>query len=489
MTLTLWEALSWSVLRAAVVGTVAAWCVGRLTRRGDKNNSGSPAKSKYLGDRALLVTLIVPAMLPGLLVGYAYRPEGLRWVITPWKADLLHGVIAIGRTLPWAALIAFVVGSGGAGRDRLAWEQTRAVRPSISHRIGQVQLWVNDRAGTIAAGLVAGLLTFGEAEIAALLQARGWPEWTFQKLRGGWPVDEIAVRLWPVVFAAIVVLLSSWWLLRRKAASDGQGSAGASGVAVSTLVWLLVVAVFVIGFGIPVWRLGGDALRGATAITRQTAFWGEVVRTVFAAGIASGIAWLAASRLVAGRTRSRDAANTQPLARSGEQLRQIALAFVVTFGVTGSLLVSVAMQSLPGRLLWETVIPQYAALVTVLLPIATLVAAATRRFGTSRTALVAEQLAEHANRDVRRGALRHIWRRRTAPRIGALGLLYWLAFWDLQTAALLAPPGWATAPGRLYNLAHYGQSEALAAMLMVLSVIAFAIPAFALLVSYRWTVR
>jgi ABC-type Fe3+ transport system permease subunit len=63
------------------------------------------------------------------------------------------------------------------------------------------------------------------------------------------------------------------------------------------------------------------------------------------------------------------------------------------------------------------------------------------------------------------GSRRLIWDLALEPRAAALGLLFLLSYFEFTAASILAPVQLTPVFVRLHNLAHYGQTSALSAML------------------------
>lgn len=484
--MSVWEAAFWSLTRAVIVGGVIAAIVPQFLALLARLRQ---ADSKF--SLVLVMAIAVPMVIPGLLIGYAFRPEGLRWVITPWKADILHGVIAIAKSLPWSMLIASLVGVRAAGRMEAVWEQTRSQRSAGSHRVGRWRLAFERRRGAVIAGVIAGVWAFGEAEVAALLQARGWTEWTFRKLAGGWLTSDVALALWPVVVINLAAIFVVWRTIAGRGKIEGTDSEFANSNSLSSRAlndrsrtrrsipqFAIAACLLSVTVVIPICRLAADAIEGFDALARQRTFWKELVCTIAAATAGTTIAISGAKAIL-----------------SHYRLRIFAVPLLVV-GAFGPMLASIIVQSVGGQFLEArslglsdaglSLISQYVALGCVLLPMAIALEVVLQRRTSGRPTKVTRLLLRHRNSAVRRHAEVKMWRNSTGPRVAAWGFLFWIAFWDLQTAALLAPPGWATAPGRLYNLAHYGQSQTLAAMLLFLSATAFAIPALVLTITSLW---
>ena len=67
-------------------------------------------------------------------------------------------------------------------------------------------------------------------------------------------------------------------------------------------------------------------------------------------------------------------------------------------------------------------------------------------------------------------------------------LFFLLAYSELVASAILAPPGMTTAPARLYNLMHYGQTAVLSAMVLA-AFLAPLLVSCVVFASVEWIVR
>ena len=119
------------------------------------------------------------------------------------------------------------------------------------------------------------------------------------------------------------------------------------------------------------------------------------------------------------------------------------------------------------RAAYDTPLPLLLALTIILLPLALILRAllAMRRMSPMRH--IARQLASR----------RLAWDLDSQPRLAAFGLLFCWAYFDFTAASILAPIGMTPVFVRLHNLAHYGQTAVLSAMMLA----AFATPAVLLI--------
>ena len=164
------------------------------------------------------------------------------------------------------------------------------------------------------------------------------------------------------------------------------------------------------------------------------------------------------------------AAIADALARPGRKYFAAAV-LLATPGLLGALVVSLLVLALfqtPSlRSSYDTPLPLLLALTILLLPLALLLGA----LRPQRTP------ALHIALQVRSRQL--VWELKTRPHAVALGLLFCWAYFDFTASSILAPVGLTPVFVRLHNLAHYGQTAVLSAMMIA----AFAVPVVGLVLS------
>lgn len=140
-------------------------------------------------------------------------------------------------------------------------------------------------------------------------------------------------------------------------------------------------------------------------------------------------------------------------------------------GLLGALVVSLLLLALFQtpllRPAYDTPLPLLLALTVLLLPPALLLGAL----------WMPHSPARHLARQV--GSRRLHWELETRPRAIAFGLLFCWAYFDFTASSILAPVGFTPVFVRLHNLAHYGQTAVLSAMLLA----AVAAPVLAVLLA------
>ena len=129
-------------------------------------------------------------------------------------------------------------------------------------------------------------------------------------------------------------------------------------------------------------------------------------------------------------------------------------------GLLGSLIVSLLVLALFQtpllRPAYDTPLPLLLALTIILLPLALLLDALLHMRRMSPMRHIARQL----------GSRRLAWELDLQPRLAAFALLFCWAYFDFTASSILAPTGLTPVFVRLHNLAHYGQTAALSAMLL-----------------------
>ncbi len=76
-------------------------------------------------------------------------------------------------------------------------------------------------------------------------------------------------------------------------------------------------------------------------------------------------------------------------------------------------------------------------------------------------------MARSPDSSSRQAAAELLWQLRQRKHVLAAGVLCLWGYFEFTPCYLLAPPGLATAPARLYNLMHYGRSLVLSAMVLL----------------------
>ena len=382
----------------------------------------------------LLVLCVLPVFAPPLLTAYAYARLSLPLVHYPWLKELAYIAVVSCRFAPLGALLFHffppALGAsgrhchhtlrqhGGVGVTGMIWRRSLADTPGVAF-------------------VVVFILAFQEFEIASLTGVNAWTVELFDAHAGGLPwQDSLRLAALPflVQIALVAMLLckmmSRWFGVgqmgqvvpafkaRRRYAAWGAAAVCA---AVVTLVPVVLVSrEAVVGFR-QLW--GSFALQKELVASTLFGLSGGIVAFVVATTVKNRWGWC-----------------------------------VVAIGLCGPLLVALgAVRVFQSRLLhviYDSPLPLIVALTILLLPLALFLEHLCRRGSAGVNSHVAK-LSE---------ALRPRWTIQGRRSLGSALLLCLLAYTELTASAILAPPGMTTAPVRLYNLMHYGQTEVLSAM-------------------------
>ena len=165
---------------------------------------------------------------------------------------------------------------------------------------------------------------------------------------------------------------------------------------------------------------------------------------------------------------------SNPRARSQRELTSLCISVP---GLSGPLVLGLSLVyvfQLPVLyVMYDTSLPWLAGLILFLIPRAVILLLLWKATGMRESHHVASLMLDSPRTRQQHQARELIWQTGWAGHFWALVLLCYWAYADLTAAAILAPSGIVSAPVRLYNLMHYGQSAVLSAMVLA----SFGIPA------------
>ncbi|MGK0189442.1 MAG: hypothetical protein ACI9R3_005259 [Verrucomicrobiales bacterium] len=440
------EETLWGLARALVVAIATVGC-GQLV---------APVIRSTLVPRwqrsCLALLCLINCFAPALLAGFAYRRWSLTLLADPLALEIAYLVLLVLRIAPVGALLycLFPSALGDSARHCLAMARV----PWL------FRLKCEADTATIVFA-VATLLAFHEFEIASLTGVDAWTVKLFDAHVGGIPWREsIAMALPPMMVQFVIVGILVRQVVRRF--SGGKLDAGfvkRPGIRHEAIAWCAVSLAAVGGALLPLILISAEAVDGVGQLMTSFALRQEILSSHLFA-LSSGIlAFSIASAL---------------------PLRVLAL--IAVPGLMGSL--TLAMIAVPFfqwerlRGLYDSPVPLVAVLVILLLPFSFLL----RALHTRHPGFEARYVANLS------GAWHPRWITHGRGALGILCFLCLLAFTDLTASAILAPPGMTTAPARLYNLMHYGQTAVLSAMTLVVFLLPFVI-AIGTWCAAEWIVR
>jgi hypothetical protein len=369
--------------------------------------------------------LLAPFLTPPLLISYAYSRLALALMALPWSHEMFYASVLLFKLMPLAVIVRQLVASPLSAKARHCYRLFAA--PAFSARVW-FRLRHAGRAPWIAGALVF-LFAFADFELASLWSMRTWTVAIFDAQTGGLALRE-TLRL--VAFpAAIQIAVLALLLIRARSTRsivDDTPKASRAG-----LVYLALAACFVCL--LPLLFVTTQAAKGFRAIVENFVLGREILASLLFALGAATLAAIVARRI--GRWR-----------------------ILCGVGLPGALVVSLlvlACFQLPVlRLAYDTPLPLLLALSLVLLPAAGLLAHLLDCQENSAARHIARQIASP----------RLAWELDVQPRLAAFGVLFFVGYSDFTASSILAPIRLTPAFVRLHNLAHYGQTAVLSAMLL-----------------------
>lgn len=397
------------------------------------------------------ICLLAPFFAPALLVGYAFAPLAQMLVRAPTAQTALYAWLLWTRLLPVAVIALLLAPSA-------LTPQGEHCAHLLPHRAAQKRIvawrlrWRAAGPAPFVALASVFLLAFGEFELASLVGVKTWTVAIFNAQAGGLaPGAALRLAAAPALLQAAalgsvlgLLALPSKSNERRPILHQAEKPSGKKSARLSA--WLLLGASAIIGAALPVALLAFGAWRGLARLTEHPALAQEIATSAgFAALAACCAGWLAAA-FWQRRARCRWCGFVLAAPAMGGTLL-LALGVLTLFQATLTL----------GQL-YDSPLPLLLALTWMLLPPA-LLFTALRQATRPAEALHVAQLAGSPP------AL--FWQLEGRTRAGVVFALFCLAYFDLTCSSLLAPTGLPPVFVRLYNLAHYGHSAVLSAMLLL----------------------
>jgi hypothetical protein len=371
--------------------------------------------------------LLAPLLTPTLLVSYAYAPLALRAMAVPAGVSVLHFIALLLRLVPVGAVVLQFV-PPLASRAALHCHALLAPTARMHRRF---QFGAFGPGPWFAGGIVF-LLAFADFELASLWSLKTWPVTLFDAHAGGLSLPEsLYLAVWPLGLEAAVL-----FALSRLASPTAEGTWPPPGSTAGRLVASYFVLAGGIGSVLPLAIVAAQAIQGLPALAGHFILTREIaVSLAFALGAA-----LCANAL--GYT----SRSTWILAAPG-LLGSLVLALAV-----------LAVFHLPIlRAAYDTPLPLLLTHTLFLLPLALLL-----RWRTA----AAPDPALHVARLIGPPPRALLWRLDGRRRFTCFGLLFYWAYTEFTASSLLAPAGLTPVFARLHNLAHYGQTAVLSAMLL-----------------------
>ena len=464
-----------ALVRAALISGAAVVLSVWLSR----SLAGVRGRARTIG----WALLLAPFLTPPLLVSYAYSRFALVLVLAPWSHQTLYSALLFLKLVPVATFVRWMLPPPLSAEARHCHRTLAA--PSFPAR-AKFLLRGAGASAWFAGGLVF-LLAFADFEVASLWSIQTWTVAIFDAQTGGLSLPETLRLAALPVGVQILVLALLLMVNSPMPVGAGRGSGDRSAFV------YLALAAFVVCV-VPLIVVTGQAAAGLPAIVENFVLGNEIGASVLfalgAAVLAGGVIRGAhASRVLVSASRrnelSRACADKTGGRISVRSRREVheggtpspTLGTSVLPGIPGllgalivALLVLAVFQMPLLRPAYDTPLPLLLALTIILLPLAFLLGALLRMDRITPMRHIARQL----------GSRRLLYDLETRPRLAAFALLFCWAYFDFAASSILAPIGLTPVFVRLHNLAHYGQTAVLSAMMLA----AFAVPAVLLLLTF-----
>ncbi len=423
-----------ALLRALLIALFAVGFSGALSRW----LTAQRGRSRL----ATWLLLLAPYFTPALIISYAYSKVALILLVWPFWHDALYVAVLALKLTPLAVVIRTLLPSplGTEGRHTFDLLALPAVtRRFVFHLRGA-------GAGPWIAGALVFLFAFADFELASLWSIHTWTMAVFDAQIGGLALPEtLRLAMGPLTIQ-LVVLAG----VITRSGNRAEPSAE-SPVSRSRWPWGYLV---ITTTGVSLAPLGLILFQSTTGwATLATNF--VLTREIGASVIFALVAACCAEAIV-------QWAGPATFRKTG--LARTSLLVVALPGLLGALVVSLLLLALFQLPLlhagYDTPLPLALALTIILLPTALLIHAL---FPSTSPAL-------HLARQ--NGSGRLLWPMSIRPRFIGWSVLFCAAYFDFTAASILAPIGFTPVFVRLHNLAHYGQTAVLSAMLIA----AFGVP-------------
>lgn len=434
--MSLWGLIGLATLRSAVIALLAAGAAEMLHRLW----TGLPARRRTV----FLFLMLLPALTPALLCGYAWSQFSLSLIRHPWANEGLYVLLMAGRLAPLALVV-----------RRFVAVMTPAPGAEFVRRLGSTRpglTWHLQARGRALAGVAGAvwLAAMSEFDLASLMQIPSWTVRLFEARSLGAGVESVLAEAGRAALVQGAVVAGVFLLVR----GSGKTEPGLRPICTgwpAARAWSLAAGMNALVVFIP----AGILLWESIAAMDPVRLVGRIGREwMIGAGFA-GASALAAWGLVPGLGRLKP-----------RGIGLLMLLPALCGGMTLAALVLAVFQQQPSAALAHSPLPLLLGLCLWLLPMAWVLRHAMPRSSGSPQH-IAHLLSVSDNRRAATLARRLRWREALGHGALAVGLLTGWALGDVVLAKVLAPVAYTPLTALLYNQMHYGHNATLALMLAV----------------------
>lgn len=389
--------------------------------------------------------LVVPLFTPALLISYAYAPIGLWLSVEPWALLVFYSALIIARLVPLAAfvrrLFPLVVSPEARFCARLGPRRSIFARIGFRLRCSGAMPWA-----TLS---IAFLLAYADFELASLLSIKTWSVMLFDAHAGGLEIGESLQRMSGPLLIECLALVPLFFVGKHGPAIPParESCSRANRVAIGLSI---VVALVLAGW--PVLRLISQAISGFSSLGIREVLGEDILMSLATASVSVGLLWLLLSFTQRRGTRALIA------------LPGLLGGLVLSLVVLGILHLPSPVDSPDFTQTWvkvwasvaDTPFPLLITEILLFAPIAVVL----------RAMLDARRPGESLHLARMAGSRRLLWDLAMQPAAAAVALLFILAYFEFTAGTILAPVSMTPVFARLHNLAHYGQTAVMSAMML-----------------------
>ena len=447
--MTLWVVLSWSIVRALVVATLAMWFSRGLFRQ---IQSVATTGMRH----SWLIATLIPLIVPELIIGFTYRLAAQQVTHSLIATECLYGVLLLIRATSIGILVRIILPTCSVSDESLHMWQLMRSRCLRGWRITWWKLLITGPWRTdLVAWCLAALAVFQDFETAALIQVDrhpvAWSVWLFDANAGNQRLDHsLRMLIAPLIFQLLLLVPGLWLVTRRNSHMDQCSPARSTERHLSpwmgmtgTLVAFSLVAVWPLIIAIPGLRSGWPLLLNEPIglLKQQTA----------------SLAFSTAASIVA-------LLIAVMLHRRGRPFLTVACLLP---GLCGSLILSLLLLAFfqwPGvRVLWDTWFPMLIGQSLLLLPRAFLLIVVLGAQNSVESRYSARLLL-NGTTEQRRLSRQIQWRMEHL--LCGFLLIHWCS-WDVTTASILRPVSVEPVVTRLYREMHFSRTETLTTLTLI----------------------
>lgn len=392
------------------------------------------------------------------MTGYCYRDTSMSLVDMPWLREALYAAIVMMQAVPVAVVILHFSPTPDISESATHCAQLSQIEGFERWRMFLMSHWQS----RLAAACLLFLLSFQEADLAALMQASGWSEWMFTRHAGGLELSTtIRLTLIPILIEIPCLLPIVFWLTRPEQRMENvihrshkptRISLSFSGIWIATALLVVVI--------IPGWQIAQGAGVGFKSLLLQPATGREIGDAVLISITTTGCVL---SVIISMRRLQHF--------RVSQSVLSVLTFLLIMPGAVGNLALGLLLagffQTEALNFAYDSPVPLILGEVALILPRAFIVMQCLNRISIPASLHQLKLLAISPHRQHHQ-AVKSLWWQLLGRKWFAIACLIAIwAYFEVMLPSILAMPGLSPIGLVLYNHLHYGRIAALGAKLVL----------------------